>query len=546
MVRFGLRFILSISLLTACEAKGPAPTLIFRNGKIFTADSARFFVQAIAIRDSTVMATGSSDSIGRLAGKGTIVVDLGLKTVVPGFNDAHDHVTAELPATRVTISGAELPDPTWAELADSLRATVTRAPAGGWIYAEIGERVLSDPAARRSALDRLAPHNPVRLQAWTGHGMIVNSAALKAVGVGDTIADPLGGRFERDRAGRLTGLIEEYAEWTVWRRMPVTDSAHSAAFLARATDGIKLGITTIQNMMTAADAPTTARLLPRLSLPSRLRIIRFPLTTRNGTAVAEWRALTRPARSPITVGGTKWILDGTPVERLAMLRLPYADRPGWRGRLDFPPDTVRAMLAEILAARDQPILHAVGDSSIGLALATMAALAPDSTWRLLRPRIEHGEGLTPDLFPLARRLGVTVVQNPTHLALQPIAAARLGPERLRVLQPLRSLLSNRIQLALGSDGPQSPFLNLMLAVIHPDNPPEAITMIEAVTAYTAGSAAAEFAEGWKGRLVPGMVADLAVLSADIFTLQPEQLPATTSVLTLVGGRPVWDPGRMVR
>jgi predicted amidohydrolase YtcJ len=115
-----------------------------------------------------------------------------------------------------------------------------------------------------------------------------------------------------------------------------------------------------------------------------------------------------------------------------------------------------------------------------------------------------------------------------------------------ILQPFRTLLANGIPVALGSDGPQNPFLNLMLATIHPDNPAEAITLAQAIGAYTAGSAAAEGAGGWKGRLVPGMVADLAVLSQDIFSVPPDRLPATASVLTLVGGRPVWNPAGLLK
>jgi hypothetical protein len=240
------------------------------------------------------------------------------------------------------------------------------------------------------------------------------------------------------------------------------------------------------------------------------------------------------------VSGIKWILDGTPAERLAVLRAPYADRAGWYGRLDFPPDTLRAMLREAVERNQQPILHMVGDSAISLALRLMTEVAPDSVWHRLRPRIEHGEGLMPDLVPLARRLGVIVVQNPTHLALGPMFLARYGADRAAKTQLLRSLLAAGVPLAFGSDGPQNPFLNIMLAVLHPDNPPEAITVEQAVTAYTLWSAYAEGQETEKGSLMVGKLADVAVLSQDIFTVPLARLPASASVLTLVGGRIVHD------
>jgi hypothetical protein len=160
-------------------------------------------------------------------------------------------------------------------------------------------------------------------------------------------------------------------------------------------------------------------------------------------------------------------------------------------------------------------------------------------------RIEHGDGLTPDLYPLARRLGVVVVQNPSHFGIPEIVRPRFGADRLRSYQPVKSLLRAGIPVAFGSDGPLNPFLNLMLAIMHPDNPGEAVTLQEAVQIYTAGSAFAAFAETERGRLAPGMLADLAVLSDDIFAMVPTSLPGVSSVLTIVGGKPVWDPdGRL--
>ena len=252
-----------------------------------------------------------------------------------------------------------------------------------------------------------------------------------------------------------------------------------------------------------------------------------------------------PARlSPLTVvSGTKYVLDGTPIERLALMRRPYADRPGWRGRANFDADTVRAMLADALRAGDQPLLHVSGDSLLRVVFDAMQALAPDSAWRRLRPRIEHGDWLGGDLIPIARRLGVVVVQNPVHFALAPeLLAARFGgaPGPVPGFQVVRDLVESGVPLAIGSDGPPSPFLNIMFATTHPVSPAQALTREQAVIAYTRTAAYAEHAEGEKGTLAPGMLADLAVLSQDVFTVPPQALPATTSLLTLVGGRVVHD------
>ena len=387
--------------------------------------------------------------------------------------------------------------------------------------------------ARRAALDRIAPNHPVELQGWSGHGVILNSAALALAGIGDSTPDPIGGWFERSD-GRLTGLANEYANYALYTALtPGTDSAVRAGFEQRALAAVRWGTTSIQSMATGLDPATVARVLDSLALPIRLRIIPVPLTSPTGRIVAPWKVL--------KADGVKWILDGTPIERLATLRKPYSDRAGWYGRLNFPPDTVKAFLAEALAAKIQPMIHAVGDSAIGVVLSAMASLAPDSVWRELRPRIEHGDGLSPDQFAAAKAFGVVIVQNPAHFALGPMVLARYGAARLPTLQPAKSLLRNGIMLALGSDGPVNPFLNPMLAVVHPNNPLEALTMERAVRAFTLGSAYAERRDRDKGRLGPGMLADLAVLSQDIFAVAPRELPKTVSVLTLVGGRPVHDP-----
>lgn len=156
-------------------------------------------------------------------------------------------------------------------------------------------------------------------------------------------------------------------------------------------------------------------------------------------------------------------------------------------------------------------------------------------------RFEHGDGLTPELIPLAKEMEIVVVQNPMHLA-----AVRMSPGLDNDLwegtkaQPLRSLLDASIPVALGSDGPTNPYLIIMFASLHPDRPSEAITREQAVIAYTLTSAYAEFAEKDKGSLEPGKLADLAVLSRDIFTVDASDLPKTESVLTMVGGKIVYD------
>lgn len=529
------------ALLGACGGT-PAPDLILAGGRVFTADSAHPWAEAVAISGERIQAVGTDAEIRSLAGKATRVVELGGRTVVPGFNDAHDHMDDISPGVVFAAAAGPIPDPGLREVLDSLRILVARHPEGTWLQTYVGERILSDPAARRATLDRVAPRHAVILSAWSGHGLVLNSAGLAALGIADSVRDPMGGRFDRDAGGRLTGLVEEYANYAtvtpaLGRLFP--DSVMLRLLRERAANAAALGITSIQTLLLSQEPERAVRLLRAADLPVRVRLVRTPMTGPAGR-LAGWEGLTLSGRD--TVSGTKYILDGTPVERLAATRADYADRAGWRGRLNFPPDTLRLILQDALASGDQPLLHAVGDSAIAAILGLMESLAPDTAWRRLRVRIEHGDGTTPDLIPRAARMGVMIVQNPTHFGLGPMVPARFGPERSAVYQPLKSLLDAGVPVALGGDGPNNPFVNLMFCLIHPDAPGEAISMEQAVTAYTRGSAWAERRESVKGTLAAGMLADLAVLSQDIFAARPDQLPATTSVLTLVGGRPVHDAG----
>ena len=517
-----------------------APDLILLNGKVFTSSASHPYVEAVAVRGERITAVGSSQEIAALAGKDTKRVDLGNRVVIPGINDAHLHLSVAPETRDLPMQGN---NPTWQEIKDALPSAVSKTAKGTWIEVAIGASILDDPQATRTALDSMAPDNPVVLWDWTGHASLLNTPALRKLGIRENEPNPEGGMYVRNQAdGKLTGMVFEFAQFQTSRRFSELASDQEAEQQLREffNQAARWGITTIQNMSNPITAQRCVALFEKTPPPIRVRVMWFGLTDEHGRLTKEQRDLPSNPAPLVTVNGTKWILDGTPIERSAAMRKPYADRPSPSGELDFSEKEMEEMLRESLQRDDQLLVHVVGDRTVETFLKAMDATGGKAVWSRRRVRMEHGDGILPDLVPHVRELGIVVVQNPSHLTLRDLMIRRYGIERADQLQPLRSLLQAGVPLALGSDGPPNPFLNIMFATTYPGKPQEAITREQAVTAYTLTSAYAEFSEKDKGSLEPGKLADLAVLSQDIFTVPPDDLPKTESVLTLVNGKVLYD------
>jgi predicted amidohydrolase YtcJ len=526
-----------LALLSLAQA--PGPTLVIVNARVFTGVEAQPWAEAIAIAGDKISAVGTSLEIKPLAGASARVIDAGGRVVIPGINDAHVHIGAMPAATRLEGPPVVVQEPSFAQVVERLRAAVAKAPADSWIFGEIGGAVLDDAKATRYALDEVAPTHRVVLEAWTGHGTLMNSAALAAFGIQDNTPDPPGGFYGRMPGTKtVSGWAHEYADTMLHRRLASRASSQewTAEIRRFAREAAAHGITTVQWMTNDLPAADAARLAAAEELPVRVRVIDFPMMP-----MSSWRdpASRRATGSGlVTVSGTKWIIDGTPLERLMFLREPYSDRPDTRGRLNFTPFELMTFLRAALAAQEQPMLHAVGDAAVDALLDALEKTGGEK-WRPLRPRIEHGDMLEPPHFERARRFGIVLVQNPSHLMLPELMRPRLGQRASRTAL-LKSTVAAGIPLALGSDGPLNPYLNLMFATVAAGNPAEAISREQAIAAYTRGSAMAEFAEDRKGTLTAGAMADLAVLSQDVFKVPTDVLPQTTSVLTIVGGRVVYE------
>jgi len=552
-IRLSIAF--SFLALSSVAIQNPqTPDLILLDGKIFTSDVAHPYVQALAIRGERIVATGDTDKIRALAGPQTKQIDLAGRTVIPGINDAHYHL-AVTPSNEFYLR-FKSPNPTLAEVKEAIVAALPQTHEGTIIYGFIGPAAYPNLQLNRDSLDELVRDHPIILHTISGHASILNSAALTEFGIRDGKTDPLGGRYERTPNGRLTGVLREYAGLDLERKLAdLASESDAVKELREKLSGFaKLGITSIQDMSNAIAPERCLVLLDKVPSPIRVRVIRMPGSNPNGRDTREGLEVLHHHSGLVTVDGTKWMLDGTPLEGTFATRQAQAalfaevrqaqtsdtvaaalDDAFATLELTFPREQISAMLEESLQNNDQLMVHVSGFLSASAMIDAMKSSGGKSTWAGKRVRFEHGDGLFPDLLPRVKELGVIVVQNPSHFAHN---------MKLARAQPLKSFLVAGIPLALGSDGGGriNPYVDIMFASTHPDRPSEAITREQAVIAYTLTSAYAEFAEKDKGSLEVAKFADLAVLSQDIFNVPTAELPKTQSVLTLVGGKAVYDAG----
>ncbi|HVG14397.1 MAG TPA: amidohydrolase family protein [Chitinophagaceae bacterium] len=514
-----LLFAFSISFLTKTAAQ--SADLILTNGKVFTSDTSKPFVQALAIKGNKIMAVGTNTAVAKLASAKTKKIDLKGKTVVPGFNDAHDHLGWLAPVGKSFFTEFSVQGPSKDAVIDSLTRLVKQASPNQWIQGTIGLIAFNDTSIRRRLLDSIAPNNPVALQIMWGHGMIVNSKALNAVNISDTASDPLSGWYERTAGSTyITGALYEGSQFPIWQALTISEPDNILKQLrSHADEQLTFGITTVQNMSANFQGTAAKRFFSAANLPVRTRIIAMPGTTAAGRSLAEWQDVKKHIAPLTYVSGIKYVIDGTPLEQTALMTKPYPN--GWHGKLNFPTDTIKQILREALASDRQLLMHVVGDSATKIVLQLMKELASGKQWKSKRVRIEHGSGVqSEDVAKDIRNMGIILVHTPQY-----------GMDL-----PLRSRLEMGIPIAIGPDAIINPFLGIMFMTSQQAAPKENISREQAVIAYTKGSAYAEFTEREKGTLAKGMLADLAVLSQDIFTIPVQQLPTTRSIITIIDGK----------
>jgi predicted amidohydrolase YtcJ len=531
-----MRFIIALSLLFFnLVGHGQQADYILYNGKIFTADDKAPYVEALVIRKNRIAETGTSAEVLKHAGPATKRIDLLGKTVIPGFNDAHMHHVPIYKGRYIQFSPDGTGSPTRKVFEDSIIKVVNTLPKGTWIHASLGPATINDTSLNRFYLDKIAPDHPIHLWSFWGHVGVFNSAALKATNLLDNPPEIKAGYYGRlQNNDVLDGRIYDNAQYVSPAFNQLTDEdAFTTTLKELGKEALQNGVTSLQNMCTFASPDTYVAMWKKAGLPIRFRAISWADMNRSGKLLIPLsKNATHPDGLPLmTISGTKWMIEGTPIEQNAYYKAGYLRPAGWHGIIYHTQPEIKQMLQDAIERRQQPMFHITGDSMTRLFLDAMNEL-PAGMIKKLRVRIEHGDGITHGILQDLKNKDVIVVVNPMHPS-QDTGIHFLNNYADTSFALVKSLLTAGIRTAIGSDGPLNPFLNIMLAMVRPV---ESLSCEEAVIAYTKTAAYAEFAEADKGTLEKGKVADLVVLSQDIFTVQPSQLMATKVLLTMVDGK----------
>jgi predicted amidohydrolase YtcJ len=536
----------------ASPSPSSSSALVLRGGTIHTMNPAHPRADYALAVDGRWTCVGTELRCSPGAPPTARVIDLHGGSALPGLADAHGHVAALGSLLgEVDLRGARDEADCVARIAQRARG----APAGTWILARGWDQTRwpSQRFPRHDELSRAVPDQPVIATRVDGHAIWVNADALRVAGIGRETPDPPGGRIVRGEDGTPTGVLVDNAEGLVRAHVPArTDEAIEHALLAALRQLVALGITSVHDP--GVDPRTLAvyrRLAERGALPIHVYAMLDggqPLPDLRAQ-MATWHA--RPTVGRLTVSAVKLYADGALGSRGALLFEPYSDDPTTSGLAVTPADDLLVRIVEVARSGLQPCVHAIGDRAVHEVLADFlrASVAHPS----LRPRVEHLQVLDArDVSALVGSHAVASMQ-PTHATSDgPWAEQRLGhgTARQRGAYAWRTVLDAGVPLACGSDFPvedPDPFAGIRSAVLRtwPGGPPggwmpeQRMTVEEALRCFTSGAAYAEGAEGERGRIAEGYVADAAVLAVDPVAQGVEHLDRSALVATIVEGAVAW-------
>jgi len=551
--KFALCVLVIMAALDANAESKPSATLILTNAAVYTVDKQQPKAEAVAVIGDRIVAVGSRADIDLWRGPQTKVIDAGGNLLLPGFNDAHVHfiqVGAQL--VQVDLVDAATPE----EFAKRIAAQVKKTSKGEWVLGGRWDETKwpKPELPTKDLVDPVTSNIPLFVERYDGHEALANSVAMKLAGIDAKTPDVPGGVIMRDASGNPTGVFKDAAMTLIYKAIPpMTHEQRLRAARGALKHAASLGVTSVQHMNPEfADVAAYSELAEKGELTTRIYAVPMETDWRDQAKVGIRHAW---GSSYLRLGAVKGYADGSLGSRTACMFEPFTDDPGNRGLLSdemHPPSAMRDRLMQADAAGLQLRVHAIGDRGISMMLDIFADIEKEHGYHDQRFAIEHAQHMARKDFERFAKLHVIASMQPYHAIDDGRwAEGRLGHERARYSYAWRSFLDHGVTLAFGTDWPVAP-LDPMLGVYaavtratldgkNPGGwiPEEKITLPEAIEAYTMGAAFAEFQDSKKGSISPGKLADMVIVSDNIFELKPEAIRNVKVKTTIMGGKVVY-------
>jgi predicted amidohydrolase YtcJ len=542
-------FLAGMSAAALGGAAQTEPDQILYNANVMTMDPVQPHAQAVAMAGARFLAVGSNDEIRGLAKAGVRQSDVGGKTVVPGFIDAHTHPSY---AGIRHLRWVDCDLRSIADIQKAIRERAAKTPAGEWVigFKYDDTKTREGRKLTREDLDAAALQHPVFIEHRGGHTAYVNSLALRRTEIAESVVDPAGGKFDRDPAtGKLTGGLRENATAPFRKIIPSTFSRDEMR------QGVKLisqmmvrtGVTSVhdceatpEDLLAYQDARAAGELSFRVYCFLQYQFLERMSAAGVRTGFGdEW----------IRLGAIKLVADGSISERTARLTEPYVGRPNDYGILVQSEEELYDAARKAHQAGWQIGTHANGDAAIDMMLRIYERLQREMPRRDPRYRLEHCTVVNPSLIQRIRALGAIPTPFSTYVYYHGEKMREYGPERLNWMFAVRSFLDAGIRVTQASDyppGPFEPMTALQSEVTRTDirgnvwGPRQRVTVEEAIRVGTVNGAYASFEENHKGSITAGKLADLVVLGRDPMRVDPAALIEIPIERTMAGGRWVYE------
>ena len=548
----------------AASVSADPADVIVTNARIYTVNPEQKWAEAIAIRGDKILAVGNRKEVETLRGPSTKVIDAGQRLLLPGFTDCHIHfMDGSLGLTRVDLNEAK----TIAEIQKRVKAFADQHPAQkydpwiqgmGWTYPTFGSSALP----HKKILDDVVPDRPIYLVAYDGHSSWANSKALALAGIDRNTPDPPNGIIVHDANGDPTGALKESAGDLVAAKTPVPTRAERLDALRRGIhEANRFGLVRVHSAgqdFEYLDLYDELRKHDELTLRFYVAYFLDPpgLTPEIATLIENARKRYDPADNWIAAGAVKTMLDGVIEAHTAAMLAPYTDDPSQIGKLFWDPGKYKAAITDLDARGLQIFTHAIGDKAVRLALDAYQNAHEVNHTNDARPRIEHIETIDAADVDRFGKLGVIASMQPLHSYPDDdtlnIWARNIGPERASRAWVWHSIQDKGGALAFGSDWPVvtlNPWPGVQTALTRQTKegdppggfvPQQRLTLEDTVRGYTLGAAFAGRREKTEGSLEPGKLADFILLDRDVFKIDPSAIGKTEVLMTVVGGRVVYQ------